>query len=210
MARLKPLLICLIFIALAQYAPLSAAEVVKLFPINAEMSSTPYGGSQYHWRAAKCIDGIRTGDPSQYNSSMCHSTCEKNAPWLALEFSGQVNVTRVDIYNRDDSFAARLKNVEVRLTEELQPLDQMYTGGELLGTFTGPGTTDQTIIKVEGKAPKIGRYVLIQMRNRDCLNLYEVEAFGQEIRLAPPNASVMSKVSSVVLVVALLVNAILF
>ena len=165
-----------------------------MIPINAEMSSIPYGGSQvmininliendisclkYHWRAAKCIDGIRTGDPSQYNSSMCHSTCEKNAPWLALEFSGQVNVTRVDIYNRvqNPTVAARLKNVEVRLTEELQPLDQMYTGGELLGTFTGPGTKDQTIIKVEGKAPKIGRYVLIQMRHRETLNLYEVEA----------------------------------
>ena len=115
---------------------------------------------------------------------MCCSNCSTNTPWLALEFSGPVNVTRVDIYNRVDNSitAARLKNVEVRLTEELPTSDdQMYTGGELLGTFKGPGTKDQTIIKVDGNAPKIGRYVLIQMNNRDCLNLYEVEAFGQGI-----------------------------
>ena len=115
-------------------------------------------------------------------ASMCHSNCSTNTPWLALEFSGQVNVTRVDIYNRVDNSitAARLKNVEVRLTEELPTSDdQMYTGGELLGTFKGPGTKGQTIIKVDGNAPKIGRYVLIQMNHRNCLNLYEVEVFGQ-------------------------------
>ena len=115
---------------------------------------------------------------------MCHSNCSTNTPWLALEFSGPVTVTRVDIYNRVDNSitAARLKNVEVRLTEELPTSDdQMYTGGELLGTgpWLGPGTVEQKVIKVDGNAPKIGRYVLIQMNSRDCLNLFEVEVFGQ-------------------------------
>ena len=133
-------------------------------------------------RAAKCIDGNRTADPSQHDPSMCHSDCNTNTPWLALEFSGPVSVSRVDIYNRVDNSitAARLKNVEVRLTEELPTSDdQMYTGGELLGTFKGPGTLEQKVIKVDGNAPKIGRYVLIQMNSRDCLNLFEVEVFGQ-------------------------------
>ena len=86
-------------------------------------------------------------------------------------------VTRVDIYNRDDHYGSRLRNVEVRLTDELPPSgDQMYTGGQLLGTFAGPGTPGQ-IIKVEGPA-RTGRYVLIQMNSRDCLNLHEVETFG--------------------------------
>ena len=109
---------------------------------------------------------------------MCHTgSCIDNTPWLALEFPGPVMVTRVDIYNRDDHYGSRLRNVEVRLTDELPPSgDQMYTGGQLLGTFDGPGTKGQ-IIKMEGPA-KTGRYVLIQMNNRDCLNLHEVEAFG--------------------------------
>ena len=109
---------------------------------------------------------------------MCHTgSCIDNTPWLALEFPGPVMVTRVDIYNRDDHYGSRLRNVEVRLTDDLPPSgDQMYTGGQLLGTFDGPGTKGQ-IIKMEGPA-KTGRYVLIQMNNRDCLNLHEVEAFG--------------------------------
>ena len=116
---------------------------------------------------------------------MCHTgSCIDNTPWLALEFPGPVMVTRVDIYNRDDALsnAQRLKNVEVRLTDELPPSgDQMFTGGQLLGTFEGPGTKSQ-IIKMEGPA-KTRKYVLIQMNNRNCLNLHEVEAFGQGISL---------------------------
>ena len=111
---------------------------------------------------------------------MCHTgSCIDNTPWLALEFPGPVMVTRVDIYNRDDALsnAQRLKNVEVRLTDELPPSgDQMFTGGQLLGSFDGPGTNGQ-IVKVEGTS-RTGRYVLIQMNNRGSLNLHEVEAFG--------------------------------
>ena len=55
----------------------------------------------------------------------------------------------------------------------------MYTGGGLLGTFAGPGKSHQ-VIKVEGSA-LTGRYILIQMNNRECLHLHEVEAFGSVI-----------------------------
>ena len=93
-----------------------------------------------------------------------------------------MKVTKVDIYNRDDGYGSRFRNVEVRLTDELPTSgDIMYNGGQLLGTFAGPGGTGQ-IIEVEGPA-KTGRYVLIQMNHRDCLNLHEVEAFGQVISL---------------------------
>ena len=112
-------------------------------------------------------------------SNLCQTDQNENAPWLALKFPEPVKVARVDIYNRGDSLsnAQRLKNVEVRLTDELPPSgDQMYTGGQLLGTFAGPGTNGQ-IVKVEGTA-RTGRYVLIQMNNRGSLNLHEVEAFG--------------------------------
>ena len=109
---------------------------------------------------------------------MCHTKCNDNAPWIALEFSGPVKVTKVVIYNRDDGYGSRFRNVEVRLADELPTSgDQMYNGGQLLGTFAGPGGKGE-IIKVEGAA-MTGRYVLIQMNNKDCLNLHEVEAFGR-------------------------------
>ena len=103
---------------------------------------------------------------------MCHTECTDNAPWLALEFPEPVKVTRVDIYNRWDTYGSRLRNVEVRLTDVLPTSgDQMYIGGHLLGTFAGPGTPGQ-IIKMEGPA-ETGRYVLIQMNNQNCLNMQE-------------------------------------
>ena len=125
--------------------------------------------------AEKCINSITT----KVRSNLCHTDDNAdNAPWLALKFPEPVKVKRVDMYNLGDHLASRLRNVEVRLTDELPPsADQMYTGGQLLGTFAGPGTKGQ-IVKVEGTA-RTGRYVLIQMNSRDCLNLFEVEVFGQ-------------------------------
>ena len=143
-------------------------------PITAYMSSAYNTDSV----ATKCIDGITTTD------NMCHTRVRHPAPWLALRFPEQVAVARVDIYNRVTQ-AHRLRNVEVRLTEELPTSsDWMYTGGELLGTYRGPATSAEKIIRVEGAA-KIGKYVLIQMNNvwdnRYHLNWHEVEAFGRRL-----------------------------
>ena len=105
--------------------------------------------------------------------SATRQVCNTRAPWVALQFFGPVNVTRVDITS-----AAGIKNLEVRLTDELPTSgDQMFTGGQLLGTFEGPGTEEGQNIMVEGPA-RIGRYVLVQMKHQDCLNLKQVEVFG--------------------------------
>ena len=141
-----------------------------MLPTNAHMSTVVNNNNA----ATNCIDGRKT-----YGMS-CHSNCNETAPWLALEFPDPVKVTRVDIYNRRGEHGARTKNLEVRLTNDLPTSgDQMYTGGELLGTFVGPGVGGE-IIKVEGSA-LTGRYILIQMDSEDYLNLLEVEAFGSVI-----------------------------
>ena len=87
--------------------------------------------------ATKCIDGNM--------STRCHSwQCSEKAPWIALQFHGPVEVSRVDIYNVENDasllvVAARTRNLEIRLTDELPASkDQMYAGGQLLGTFQGP------------------------------------------------------------------------
>ena len=125
--------------------------------------------------ADKCIDRILI----TVLSSLCHTDFE-NAPWLALEFFEPVNVTRVVIYNRGDSdhYYQRLKNVEVRVTDKLPTSgEKMFTEGELLGTFAGPGGRGQ-IITIDGNFNVTGKYVLVQMNNTDFLNLHEVEVFG--------------------------------
>jgi len=147
------------------------ANVPQLYPINAFSSKNGRQGNQ----AEKCIDGIKT-DPG----NMCHTDCDTNAPWLALEFLEPVKVTRVDIYNLGGECghcAARARNLEVRVTNELPTSeDQMYTEGQILGTFQGPGTIGQ-LIRMESSA-KTGRYVLVQMNHTSCLSFHEVEVFG--------------------------------
>ena len=125
--------------------------------------------------ADKCIDR----NLITVQSSLCHTDFE-NAPWLALEFFEPVNVTRVVIYNRGDSdhYYQRLKNVEVRVTDKLPTSgEKMFTEGELLGTFAGPGGRGQ-IITIDGNFNVTGKYVLVQMNNTEVLNLHEVEVFG--------------------------------
>merc|ERR1719239_1254275 len=123
---------------------------------------------------SRCIDGVIKG----VRSNVCHTAGKENAPWLLLDFQSRVEVTRVEIYNRADCCGARTRNLEVRLTDEVPTTGEtMYTGGQLLGTFQGPGTDGQ-IISVSGSA-KIGRYVLIQMNNPQPLNFHEVAVFGR-------------------------------
>ena len=99
-----------------------------MFPLGAYMSS-----ARAPHDATKCIDGNM--------STRCHSwQCSEKAPWIALQFHGPVDVSRVDIYNNlyTSHVAQSTRNVEVRLTDELPAsADQMHAGGQLLGTFQG-------------------------------------------------------------------------
>ena len=134
--------------------------------------------------ASRCIDGVTTVGPQTGDlRNLCHTLVNQDpAPWLLLKFQNTVEVTRVEIYNRNDSnwqaTYERTRNVEVRLIDELPTRgDTMYTGGQLLGTFKGPATQGQ-IISVNGSA-KTGRNVLIQMNHQDVLHFHEVSVFGR-------------------------------
>ena len=128
----------------------------------------------------KCIDGIAAG-----TGSLCHSKKEF-APWLALDYGkdARVSVEKVVLFNRADGGWHRSKNVEVRLANELPTSGmKMFTGGELLGTFKGPGTMGQQIEIKSGPGweKKSGRYLIIQMNHKgkpEYLNLQEVFAVG--------------------------------
>ena len=156
-----------------------------MLPKSAHLSTT-----LYHIRSGnKCIDGITTG-----TGSLCHSKREL-APWLALDYGkdARVSVEKVVLFNRAGwDFSAwialpswdRTKNVEVRLANELPTSGKkMFTGGELLGTFKGPGTMGQQIEIKSGPGweKKSGRYLIIQMNHKgkpEYLNLQEVFAVG--------------------------------
>ena len=94
--------------------------------------------------AAKCIDGDTEGH-SFHDRNMCHTNGEPS-PWLAIDYGTTVTVKTVEIFNRDGCCGDRTKNVDVRVSNELPTSDnQMFSGGSLLGHFTGPGTNGQLI-----------------------------------------------------------------
>ena len=145
------------------------------------MSSIKY----LHANADKCIDGITDGpDSIDSQGDLCHTRHEK-APWFALDYGDgvKVSVEKVVIVNRGGD-NSRTKNVEIRLSDELPTSGgSMFTGGELLGTFAGPGSAGQ-LIEIEsgpGWAEKYGRYVILQLNlapGSGPINLKEVTAFG--------------------------------
>ena len=76
--------------------------------------------------ASKCIDGVASGGLLKI--------CETNgqsAPWIALEFQRQVEVTKVVMHARDDCCAERTKNLEVRITDDLPTSGIACSPGEI-------------------------------------------------------------------------------
>ena len=121
-------------------------------------------------------------------------TKKERAPWLAISFDENVvSIETVVLINRKNCCGERTKNVEIRLANELPPKpgNQMFSGGELLGTFKGPGTDGQRIEiqSSPGWEKKTGFYLIIQMDmgTANFLNLIEVVAYGT-IQIYPTGA----------------------
>ena len=143
----------------------------ELFPVDVKLSTTHQCSNPKTCGAAKfCSD-------SSLNT-WCHSAGSEEAPWVALVFTGPVWVEKVELFNVNEPVAAaRLRNVEVRITNTL-PTNRrsMFSGGLVLGSFSGPATSDQ-VIKMEG-TPKQGKIVLVQMKHKVPLHLKEIRVFG--------------------------------
>ena len=146
-----------------------------MIPNDARMSSTyPWNaGTSKSLSAGNCIDGDTI-------HSFCNTRGNEAAPWLALDFNVEVNVTQVVIYNRKTE-GKRLEHVEVRVANELPSnSDVMSTKGILFGSFQGPGYNGQVIsLKLDGQHNQLlGSYVIVQMSNKKALNLHQVRVFG--------------------------------
>ena len=121
----------------------------QLTAMSATLSSTGHG-----LEAAYCIDGN--------TKTNCHTNNDHHYPWLILDFGKTFAINRVDIFNRVGCCGERTKNVEVRVYDELPTPaspNQKFSGGFLLGTFTGPGTNGQHIVISGGKLEKNIRYI---------------------------------------------------
>ena len=106
--------------------------------MTATQSST-YQNNATHFGAHKCIDGKVEG-------GRCHTNPEPS-PWLAIDYGTSVPIKKVAIFNdQRQKRAEQARNVDVRIADELPTsASQMFSGGSLLGHFTGPATNGQNI-----------------------------------------------------------------
>ena len=144
---------------------------VKLVATAASMSSVM--DSSTH-TGDKCING-------REDIGFCQTDIE-TSPWLALDYGSEVKVSSVVLINKNGTGTSWTKNVNIRVSST-PPVSgsEMFTGGQLLGTFEGPGTPGQRI-EVTGGTELTGRYVVVQMdlsSEAGRLNLKEVTAWGK-------------------------------
>ena len=179
----------------------------RLLPATAFMSSVyiPVNGADFS--AGKCIDGVTNGPIED----VCHTKREK-APWFAIKFGNEetVSIETMILFSRADSGFRRTKGVKIHLANELpQSSEQLFTGGDLLGTFEGPATeAGQRIVipSTSGWENKKGHYLIVQMdatTRAEYLNLKEVFVYGSTNKYPTgsgeklaPSESFMSSVQS--------------
>ena len=161
-------------------------------PVAAFQSSRPLNPiNRKRLGPEKCIDGV-IDNPENFwdpNFSLCATYTEK-APWLAIDYGkdAKVSVAEVVLFNREDCCHKRTRNVEIWLADEIPTSGaEKFSGGNLIGTFAGPGTPGERIVipSQQGWEKISGRYLIVQISdgNKDMiLNLREVVASGSSCR----------------------------
>ena len=157
-----------------------------MLPVTAVLSTHSYKCNKCS--ALKCIDGI-TDDEKQ---NQC-PTDPDVAPFLILDFGeeAQVSVEKTvlfrTVYDRKYLWN-KTRTVEVWLADEVPThATGMFSEGHKLGTFEGVTTPGKEVEIQSGPGwkEKMGRYLIIQMKDQDersrkyiTLNLKEVFTFG--------------------------------
>ena len=120
--------------------------------------------------ANKAVDG---NDSGQLSASICTHTKSEDKPWWRVDLRSPTLITQLVIFNRADCCRERLHSFTIRIGDSLanngnaNPLcggvQSMKT--DLVKTFRCPN-------------PVVGRYVTIQLQDRNYLTLCEVVVNG--------------------------------
>ena len=117
----------------------------ELQPVTATQSST-HNNDDHRYGAANCIDGDTDSDVGPDGLYAICLTLAGTKPWFAIDYGTSVAVQRVEIFNRG-THGGRTRNVEVRISNELPTSSsEMFSGGNLLGSFAGPAVDGQHIV----------------------------------------------------------------
>ena len=109
--------------------------------------SSTQDNNDHRFGAGNCIDGNTDSDKGPDGLYAICQTRGDPKPWFAIDYGTSVTVQRVEIFNRGDCCGGRTRNVEVRISNELpSSSSEMFSGGNLLGSFAGPAVDGQHIV----------------------------------------------------------------
>ncbi|CAC9651846.1 hypothetical protein, partial [uncultured Gammaproteobacteria bacterium] len=118
--------------------------------------------------ASYAVDGNTDG--KFLNGSVTHTNYEQGA-WWQVDLGGQKNIKQIIIYNRTDCCANRLSNYQVSISNKADFSTHIYQQD----FHVAPNP--KKIIQLDASG-KQGRYVRIQLLDKDYLSLAEVQVMG--------------------------------
>ncbi|VVM18578.1 hypothetical protein BSPWISOXPB_1629 [uncultured Gammaproteobacteria bacterium] len=130
--------------------------------------------------ASYAVDGNTDG--KFLNGSVTHTNYEQGA-WWQVDLGGQKNIKQIIIYNRTDCCANRLSNYQVSISDKADFSTHIYQQD----FHVAPNP--KKIIQLDASG-KQGRYVRIQLLDKDYLSLAEVQVMGVDpLRFAEVDVS---------------------
>jgi len=126
---------------------------------------------QYTTIAGNAVDGNTNG--KILNNSTTHTKYEQGA-WWQVDLSGARNINQIIIYNRTDCCADRLSNYRVSISNKADFSTHTYQQD-----FHATPNPKKTI-KLDAPG-KQGRYVRIQLLDKNYLSLAEVQVMGVDL-----------------------------
>jgi hypothetical protein len=127
----------------------------------ATQSSIGYEGAV----ASRAIDGNTDG--RFFNKSVTHTRSDDHA-WWQVDLGEECVIRSVRCFNRTDADAQRASNYDIKIGSDGSTWTTVSHQPEIMGT--------PTVVKFDSVK---GRYVRIQLRNREILTLAEVEVWGR-------------------------------
>lgn len=137
----------------------------------ASQSSTWSDGVCGSAEAARAVDGDRNGNHNGGGCTVAITNADPQA-WWQVDLQGVHQVDRVELWNRTDGWGFRLQDFDMRVSAD----------GLVWTDFFHPGPAGDAL-SVAVNLP--ARYVRVQLRGADYLQLAEVEVYGAE----PPSGT---------------------
>ncbi|MDJ0919379.1 MAG: DUF1929 domain-containing protein [Woeseiaceae bacterium] len=170
----------------------SEAHVIRVTAVDARLenralngvvsqSSTATGTGDLS--AANAVDGDLTG--TEVSGSLASTQSDMNA-WWEIDLGQVYGIDTLRLWNRTDCCADRLSDFYILVSETPFASQDLFDTRQQAGVVEifHPGVAGQQTNFAIGAN---GRYVRVQLANQDILQLAEVQIFGDEAVLPPPD-----------------------